>query len=315
MKGRKRIKQYLMLLLVAGVIAVIASGGGGTFASFNATTSNPNNVFSTGQILLHNTANGGTVCTSESGSQNSQSCDTLFSNLTIRPGQTQHAYLTLTNAGSLADNGIQFWRGACGEGTPTVATLNGPILSGAATSGSIAVNGDLTQALVEGTPIKVSDGTHTMIFHVAAAGAAANASTIPVTESSWSTAMNTNAKVTIDTDQFTSSPGLCSGLHFNIVEMSAANGSGSNVGCAWGSPSGATCDFTNNTFVLDHPSSSSSAPESLVLATGQGGNSAQTLSPGKSRYFDLVVTADSGLGNSAQNDAVSFDLNWQITAS
>ena len=81
--GRKRIKQYLTLLLTAGVVAVVASSSG-TFASFTAETTNPDNTFETGTIFLHNTANGGTTCTSETSAGNAADCSTLFSNLTPR---------------------------------------------------------------------------------------------------------------------------------------------------------------------------------------------------------------------------------------
>ena len=84
--SRKRIKQYLMLLLAIGVIAVVASGSG-TFASFNAETQNNNNTFATGTLLLHSTT-GGTTCASESNSGNLNvtdptGCSVLFSNVSI----------------------------------------------------------------------------------------------------------------------------------------------------------------------------------------------------------------------------------------
>jgi hypothetical protein len=311
--GRKRIKQYLMLLLAIGVIAVVASGSG-TFASFTASTTNANNVFSTGQILLHNTANGGTVCTSETGVDNAKSCTSLF-NTTIKPGDVKHAYLVLTNAGNLTNNGIKFYRGTCNEAPPVLGNLNGA--ASGSISGTIAVKAPgLTQALVAGTPITVDDGTNPAVtLHVATAGAASGATSIPVTETSWANSVNDDAKITINTSAFTSSPGLCSGLHFNIEERSADMGGGTKLGCAWGnSTTPPDCD-TDGTYVLNHPTTSSSTPDSLSLATSPNGNTGGALSPGKSRYFDLIVTADNTLGNSAQNDALSFDLTWQITAS
>jgi len=79
--ARKRVKQYLTLLMAIGVIAVVA-GGSGTFASFNAEVANTGNTFATGSLILND--NGGTTtCTSSGNSGNANNastngCDTLF---------------------------------------------------------------------------------------------------------------------------------------------------------------------------------------------------------------------------------------------
>jgi hypothetical protein len=100
--GRKRVKQYLMLLLAVGVIAVVASGSG-TFASFNAEVTNGGNTFATGSLILNNT-NGNTTCTSAFGTLGTANtnasgvdCATLFSNVTFSP---VHATANGTNGAS-----------------------------------------------------------------------------------------------------------------------------------------------------------------------------------------------------------------------
>ncbi len=60
--SRKRVKQYLTLLMAIGVIAVVA-GGSGTFASFTAEVTHTGNTFATGTLLLHSTS-GTTTCAS-----------------------------------------------------------------------------------------------------------------------------------------------------------------------------------------------------------------------------------------------------------
>jgi predicted ribosomally synthesized peptide with SipW-like signal peptide len=111
--GRKRIKQYLMLLLVIGVIAVVASGNG-TFASFSAQVTNPGNTFVTGTLFLHENPNGGTECYSEwqttpngavTTNNTNNSCVALFSAKNLAGG-TQKAYVTLVNAGSIPATSI-----------------------------------------------------------------------------------------------------------------------------------------------------------------------------------------------------------------
>ncbi|MES1246313.1 MAG: hypothetical protein ABUS54_01415 [Actinomycetota bacterium] len=118
--GKKRIKQYLMLLLVIGVVSIAAGGGNGTFASFSAETTNSGNYFATGTLVLNDNG-GATTCTSAgsniSANQNGTDCDTLFT----LPG------------------------GAGSSFTYAKTTSNGAVTSGAQTS--------LTLTTVSGAPI------------------------------------------------------------------------------------------------------------------------------------------------------------------
>lgn len=130
--GRRRIKQYLTLLLVVGVVAVVASSSG-TFASFNAQVTNPGNTFASGTLFLSQTASG-TTCTSDSNSLNvnpgtgtggtGDACRVLFSNLPLDAG-AQTATLALTNTGTIAAANVKFSVPSCGVGTNSGATGSG----------------------------------------------------------------------------------------------------------------------------------------------------------------------------------------------
>src|SRR2546421_11590270 len=61
--SKKRVKQYLTILSVIGLVSI--ASGSGTFASFSAQTTNAGNTFAAGTLFLHDTANGGATCTSE----------------------------------------------------------------------------------------------------------------------------------------------------------------------------------------------------------------------------------------------------------
>src|SRR5439155_8436519 len=63
--SKKRVKQYLMLLTVIGLVSI--ASGSGTFATFSAETTNAGNTFSTGTIVLSNTVNAGVACLSSAG--------------------------------------------------------------------------------------------------------------------------------------------------------------------------------------------------------------------------------------------------------
>jgi predicted ribosomally synthesized peptide with SipW-like signal peptide len=105
--SKKRVKQYLMLLTVIGLVSI--ASGSGTFASFSAQTTNIGNTFAAGTLFLHNTANGGTTCTSESQTTGNfnidpAGCGILFTANLSQGAATAH--LALMNNGSLASTDL-----------------------------------------------------------------------------------------------------------------------------------------------------------------------------------------------------------------
>jgi predicted ribosomally synthesized peptide with SipW-like signal peptide len=104
-----RTKKILISMLVLGALAAV---GGGTYASFNAVTTNPGNTFQTGTILLANDKNhtnaNGTSCFSYGAlvggefTSNSNACSTLVTVATTKPSATvTTVVLDLKNVGSL----------------------------------------------------------------------------------------------------------------------------------------------------------------------------------------------------------------------
>ena len=133
--SRKRTKQYLMLLMVVGLVS-IAAGGSGTFASFTAETTNAGNYFATGTLILND--NGGTnTCTSAINSNNATpadsnnlndtgtDCDTLFH-------LKKFVQVTGTSSGTITGG--------------TTTTINYSAISG---------------LIYKGDSVTIADGTHT----------------------------------------------------------------------------------------------------------------------------------------------------------
>lgn len=106
--SKKRIRQYLMLLCVIGLVSV--ASGSGTFASFSAQTTNAGNTFSAGTLYLHDQSNGTTTCNSESQTTgpgfniDPAGCGILFTADLSQGAATAH--LALNNAGSLASTDL-----------------------------------------------------------------------------------------------------------------------------------------------------------------------------------------------------------------
>jgi predicted ribosomally synthesized peptide with SipW-like signal peptide len=112
--SKKRIKQYLMLLTVIGLVSI--ASGSGTFASFSAETTNPGNTFATGTIVLSNTVNAGSACLSSAGGVNTNinaACSAIFNASVQKPGDTALNNLDLQNAGSLNAATLLLTAGAC----------------------------------------------------------------------------------------------------------------------------------------------------------------------------------------------------------
>ncbi|MCW2965863.1 MAG: hypothetical protein JWO17_3115 [Actinomycetia bacterium] len=313
----KKTKRYLMLLVAVGLIAV-AAGGSGTFASFSAETANNGNYFASGTLFLHNTGPNATTCTSESDTNNNQNsaggsngCDWLFHvgpNL-LSEGANPTAALTLSNAGTVNGQTLKFQlAGACQDTSPVIASLTTEVASGDPFSpGTLHVAG-LTQTLLAGTKITLTDGapgsgqTYTVT-------ADTSSSTIqvtgPVAAQTYTTA---TTKVTLAATF--SGVKLCAGLRFYIQEV---DGSNNPLKCIYGG-SGTSC---NPLAATPFSSISAIGPDgwaTLTLATDGSANTVTRtgIDPGKSRHFLIGVQVPSPLTNSFQNDQISFDLQWQL---
>lgn len=106
-KGLNKTRVALLFMMAIGFATYF--GGGGTFSSFTAETSNPNETIASGSLLLQNTMNANPVCESKAGAANDNvnfACNTFFSFGTygnLQPGAYagSTANLTLTNSGTL----------------------------------------------------------------------------------------------------------------------------------------------------------------------------------------------------------------------
>lgn len=90
--------------LLVAVLLLATAGGAGTWAAFNASTSN-SSTFATGSLVLSNTKQSSTACFS-SGSgggltSNANDCEQLFTVSVQKPGDSADGALTLENVGSL----------------------------------------------------------------------------------------------------------------------------------------------------------------------------------------------------------------------
>jgi predicted ribosomally synthesized peptide with SipW-like signal peptide len=347
--SRKHVKQYLMLLLAVGVIAVSLSGGG-TFASFNAQVANAGNTFVTGTLFLHETKTN--TCTSESSSTNANllngsgvnigdQCDVLF---TGTPGN-QLVGLTMKNAGSLNGAGLQL---AFGDGATDGFTYNGCVSSATytnidtlgtgLTSGNavttIHLASPLTISLYNGAQIRLNDGTHTQIFttNAIASVGAVNVSVVSQNANFSYTTSSPTTNIQYS-PQFGGGGGnLCSSLKLEIIEVPNAGAlTGVTVNSTTGNTSapagsicvlgGATngsngCNFSTAS-TLTSLASSDTYPTfgTLSLNNLSGSTDPVTgtgLDAGTSRYIVLALVLDPNAGNSVQGLQAAFDLAWNM---
>jgi hypothetical protein len=122
-------KQRKILVTSAIVVVLTAGLGFGTFATFNAQTNNPGNVFGHGTLVLSNTKQGGTACLSTAGGTTNTNvnaaCDQLL-NLTVKkPGDSGTANVTLKNVGSLAGTVFKLFSPACTNADVAAETYHG----------------------------------------------------------------------------------------------------------------------------------------------------------------------------------------------
>ena len=118
------------VLMTAGIVAAAAVAGGSTFATFNAQTTNPGNVFETGTMVMSNKVNTATACLSTgagtSTDTNAFDCDTLFNVSPAAPGgAATTVHLTLKNEGSINASALKAFTSACTDADAAGETYHG----------------------------------------------------------------------------------------------------------------------------------------------------------------------------------------------
>ncbi|MDQ5825553.1 MAG: SipW-dependent-type signal peptide-containing protein [Chloroflexota bacterium] len=112
------LKKVLLTVMVLGMVSGVL--GSGTFATFTAQTTNPNNTFQAGTLVLSNTKTGGTTCFSTGGgntdTNSNTNCDQLINATVRKPGDTASQTLTVKNEGSLAASALKLFSTACTNG-------------------------------------------------------------------------------------------------------------------------------------------------------------------------------------------------------
>lgn len=119
-------KVLITALIVASAAMVLGSG---SFATFNAQTTNPSNTIAFGSLVLSNTKQGGAACLSTAGgstdSNANGSCDTLLNLTAKKPGDSGSANLTLSNAGTLNASALKLFSTACTNSNAAGESYNG----------------------------------------------------------------------------------------------------------------------------------------------------------------------------------------------
>jgi hypothetical protein len=97
------LRKLLLTVMVLG--ATSSTVGAGTFATFNASTTNGTSTFATGTLVMSNQKNTATACLSTGGGNTDANanvgCDQLFALTIQKPGDSAFVDLTLKNEGSL----------------------------------------------------------------------------------------------------------------------------------------------------------------------------------------------------------------------
>lgn len=127
----KKLRRRKILLSLGAVAVVGAVVGGGTYATFNAQTANPGNVWANGTLILSNKVGTGTTCLSTGAATNTDtnvnaSCDALFSGATLRkPNDSATVNVAVKNEGSLNAAALKLHASACTAGDTAGETYKG----------------------------------------------------------------------------------------------------------------------------------------------------------------------------------------------
>jgi len=117
------------VLTIAVAIAGLAALGSNSYASYSAQTTNPNNKFATGALVLSNTKQGGSACLSTAGgatdSNVNNSCDQLLNLSVKKPGDSATVNVTVQNSGTLAATVFKVFSSACTDSNAAAETYHG----------------------------------------------------------------------------------------------------------------------------------------------------------------------------------------------
>jgi hypothetical protein len=170
----RELKGLLLFFMAIGAAAYF--GGGGTFASFSAETTNVGSAVASGTLTMSDQVNTGTACLSATATPQNNvnpACASVLTLGNVGPGVFGGvAQVTVQNTGSIDASKLYFWA------PPVNATLNAALTSGNAVT-SLTVT-PLEGTVTSGDAIVVSFGTHTLTF-TANAAASGGATSIGVT--------------------------------------------------------------------------------------------------------------------------------------
>lgn len=146
--SKKRVKQYLMLLTVIGLVSI--ASGSGTFASFSAETTNAGNQFATGTLALEDGVSdlSGTTCFSYGAGQvnnaNSTGCAQII-NVSTSPGAAPGSSVVtgtveIKNTGTLPGSKFYVYAPTSSDCTDSVVTAEGTLNSGQSLCGATVMS-------------------------------------------------------------------------------------------------------------------------------------------------------------------------------
>ncbi len=222
----RELKGLLLFCMLIGAAAYF--GGGSTFASFSAETTNVGSDVASGTLTMSDQVNSGTACLSANATPQNNvnpACAAVLALTNVAPGVYGGvAQVTVQNTGSIDASKLYVWA------PPVNATLNGALTSGNPVT-TLTVT-PLEGTVTSGDSIVVSYGTHTQTF-AANAGASGGATSIGVTSLAANfsypigtivqdTSSNTTASNTDCYDAKTTTPGTTGAtkgtdLNFNPV--------------------------------------------------------------------------------------------------
>lgn len=293
----KKNRRWLYIVLAGGLIALGA--GGGTFASFNAQTTNPGNSFTTGNLYLSDNASA-TTCFSYNGTnnQNPSGCAAILTATNERPGQTPTGQVNLTNTGTLSAGAISV--AAPTTGLTTCQDVNAPSAYATFANSSTAVT--LTYGLPTAPAVGSIVTDLTTPGNIASGTTVSSVSGNSVTLSQGSagaSAASPGDELVFTATAANATPALCNDLEPYIEETTPV------AECLYPVEAAGTCT----------PSGSDSLTNMLsTLATPV--SFTQTISPGSTAAFTVgIFMPNNGAGadNDLMNLASQFGLTWTIT--
>jgi hypothetical protein len=314
-----RAKQVLVGLMVLAVVSTFVRGGG-TFATFNASTTNASNI-TTGVLLLGDkVANGASVaeCFSSGASisgANTAACTSVWNVAgPNKPNDSFIAHLALRNPGNLNASIFQLYAaaGACDTAPGYLDAVSGTTFKGATVAAATTLNG---ATIIGAISLVVASSAGFVVGGVIQVDTLANLEQLTISAIPDGTHLTVNAATKGHANGVAvNGSGLCRQAQLVVAKTDGSweNASAVNTTCLYGNAAifGAPMTVAGNKCSYDSLHNLRDFNDNYAVGGNPGPLSLTALAAGATQNYIIAINFPTGSDNGYQGLGTALNFTW-----